>query len=57
VHKTHEGCPSIYLGVPTRHIHSHVGILDLADLEHLVNLVIALVKKMDAKTVASFTNI
>ena len=57
VHKTHEGCPSIYLGVPTRHIHSHVGILDLADLDHLVNLVIALVKKLDAKTVEAFTKV
>jgi putative aminopeptidase FrvX len=57
VHKTREGCPSIYLGIPTRHIHTHVGILDLADVDHTVDLLIALIKKMDAKTVESFTKI
>ena len=57
VHKTREGCPSIYLGVATRHIHSHVGILDLADLDHCVELLIQIVKRLDAKTVASLTEI
>ena len=57
VHKTREGCPSICLGIPTRHIHSHVGILDLADVDRCVALVIAVLKRLDAKTVASFTAI
>ncbi|MBN1516638.1 M42 family metallopeptidase [Candidatus Sumerlaeota bacterium] len=57
VHKVREGCPSIYLGVPTRHIHSHVGILDMQDLENLIELVVQLIKRLDAKTVESFTAI
>lgn len=57
VHKTREGCPSLCLGIPTRHIHSHVGLLDLADVDHCVNLLIAVIKRLDAKTVASFTAI
>lgn len=55
VHKSREGCPSIVLGAATRHIHSHVGIIDLADIDHCVDLVIALIKRLDAKTVASLT--
>ncbi|MFW5870491.1 MAG: peptidase M28, partial [Candidatus Sumerlaeota bacterium] len=57
VHKTREGCPTIYLGVPTRHIHSHVGIADLEDMERLVELVIAVTKKLDATTVADLTEV
>jgi putative aminopeptidase FrvX len=55
VSKLREGCPSIYFGIPTRHIHSHVGLLDLSDLDACVDLAVAVVKKLDAKTVASFT--
>jgi len=57
VHKVREGCPTIYLGVPTRHIHSHVGMADLEDMQRMIDLVLALVKKMDAKTVASLTEV
>ncbi|MBN1867647.1 M42 family metallopeptidase [Candidatus Sumerlaeota bacterium] len=57
IHKTREGCPTIYLGIATRHIHSHVGILDLADLERCVDLLIAVVRRLDGKTVASLTEI
>lgn len=54
VQRQREGCPALYLGVPTRHIHSHVGLLDLADLEHTVDLAIAMIKRLDAKTVQDF---
>jgi len=57
VHKNREGCPSIFLGIPTRHIHSHVGLIDLADLEAVINLTLAVIKRLDAKTVASLTAI
>ncbi|MHA2231788.1 MAG: M42 family metallopeptidase [Candidatus Hodarchaeales archaeon] len=54
-HVLREGCPSLVIGIPTRHIHSHNGILDLADVEEAVKLCTAMVKKLDEKTVKSFT--
>lgn len=57
IHISHAGCPSVVLGVPTRHIHSHVAILSLDDVEHCIELVMALVRKLDRATVDSFTEI
>lgn len=55
VSKGRSGCPSLYVGVPTRHIHSHVAVMDLADLEHWVELIVAVIQKLDAETVAGLT--
>ena len=55
IHMALGGCPSIVVGVPTRHIHSHVGIIALHDVENCVSLVIEVVKRLDAKTVESLT--
>lgn len=52
-HKT--GCPSVVIGIPTRHIHSHVGYLSLKDVENAIRLIIELVKKLDKETVEAFT--
>jgi len=57
IHITGSGCPSLVISVPTRHIHSHNGILDLGDVEKAVNLLIEVIKRLDQKTVASFTEI
>ncbi|MFX0184035.1 MAG: M42 family metallopeptidase [Candidatus Hodarchaeota archaeon] len=57
IHITGSGCPSLVLSVPTRHIHSHNGILDLGDVEKAINLLIEVIKKLDQKTVESFTEI
>ncbi|MFW6255173.1 MAG: M42 family metallopeptidase, partial [Candidatus Sumerlaeota bacterium] len=57
VHKTKTGCPSIYLGIPTRHIHSHAGIIDLHDIQACIDLVVAVVQRLDKKTVQSLTEI
>ncbi|MFW9924844.1 MAG: M42 family metallopeptidase [Candidatus Thorarchaeota archaeon] len=57
IHITGPGCPSICFGIPTRHIHSHYGILDLEDVEKCVNLFIEVLKRLDQKTVDSFTKI
>jgi endoglucanase len=51
------GRPSIVIGVPTRHIHSHVSIVSISDVENAVRLVVELVKRLDAETVKKFTNI
>jgi len=57
IHMDRTGCPSVVLGVPTRHIHSHVGMLSVQDLDNLVRLVTKAVKRLDGETVASFTSI
>ncbi|MEM2839533.1 MAG: M42 family metallopeptidase [Thermoplasmata archaeon] len=56
IHIAHAGCPSIVIGVPTRHIHSHVSLFSLSDLENCVKLSVELVKRLDKKTVAGFTS-
>lgn len=55
IHISNAGCPSVVLGVPTRHIHSHVGMCSLADIENTIKLVVEVVKKLDRKTVDSLT--
>jgi len=57
IHLDRAGCPSIVISVPTRHIHSHVGLFSLEDAENTVKLVIELVKRLDKKTVESFTEL
>jgi endoglucanase len=55
IHMNRAGCPSVVIGVPTRHIHSHVGLLSLEDTENTIKLVVELIKKLNAETVESFT--
>jgi len=57
IHLDRAGCPSVVISVPTRHIHSHVGLFNLEDAENAVKLVLELVKKLDRKTVEGFTRI
>jgi len=57
IHLNRAGCPTVVISVPTRHIHSHVGLLSLDDVQNAVNLVIELIKRLDKKTVESFTAI
>lgn len=57
IHITDMGCPSIVIGIPTRHIHAHNGIIDLVDIENAIILIIELIKRMDKETVESFTKI
>ncbi len=54
IHVSGSGCPSLVLGVPTRHIHSHVGLLALSDVEAAINLVVECIRRLDAGTVSSF---
>jgi putative aminopeptidase FrvX len=49
------GVPTVVIGVPTRHIHSHVGILHRDDYDNALKLVIALIKKLDEATVRELT--
>jgi len=54
IHLHYTGVPSIVLGVPTRHIHSHNSIASVSDVEAALRLVCAVVKKLDGRTVESF---
>jgi putative aminopeptidase FrvX len=55
IHVTGQGVPSISMGVPARYIHSHVSIIDRRDYEATVKLLVALVKRLDQKTVEKLT--
>jgi endoglucanase len=57
IHMDRAGCPSVVMGVPTRHIHSHVGMLSTQDLENAVRLTLEVVKRLDGEAVASFTRL
>ncbi len=57
IHISRTGCPTVVLTVPTRHIHSHVGLLSLKDTENAIRLVIELIKRLDKETVESFTSL
>jgi len=53
IHLNAEGVPSIAMGCAARYIHSHVSIIDRRDVEQTIRLLVALVKRLDAKTVES----
>ncbi len=57
IHITGIGAPSLFIGVPTRHIHSHHAVLDLEDVENGIRLLVEVIKRMDDKTVRSFTTL
>jgi putative aminopeptidase FrvX len=56
IHLHRVGVPTVVLGVPTRHIHSHNTILRRDDFDHTAALVTALVQSLDKKTVAALTS-
>ena len=43
--------PTVNLVVPVRYTHAHYGVMDRADFDGMVELVVALLQKLDAKTV------
>jgi len=55
IHMHNEGVPTVVIGVPTRHIHSHNAILCRDDYDQALALIVAVVKKLDADTVAGLT--
>jgi len=55
IHMHNEGVPTVVIGVPTRHIHSHNAILCRDDYDQALDLIVALVKKLDGETVAGLT--
>ncbi|HUJ75731.1 MAG TPA: M42 family metallopeptidase [bacterium] len=57
MHMANAGCPSVVITVPTRHIHSHVALVSLDDIDNAVALLLEVVKRLDKKTVESLTAI
>lgn len=55
IHLHRQGVPNLVIAVPTRHIHSHAGIIYRGDFDHAVKLVTAAVKKLDRHTVERLT--
>jgi len=55
IHISRTGVPSLYVGVATRYIHSHSGIIHKDDFENLVKLITEVVKALDSETVESLT--
>lgn len=55
IHLSRTGVPTIYIGAPTRYIHAHNGIMNRTDYDNTVKLIVEVIKKLDKKTVQSFT--
>jgi len=56
VHLHHTGVPTVVLAVPARHIHSHTAIIHRNDYDRALRLLIAVIEKLDAETVAGLTH-
>ena len=50
-----EGVPTLYIGPPTRYIHSHAGLIDADDFDNAVKLLVEVTKRLDQNTVAGLT--
>lgn len=55
IHLTYKGVPALSITIATRYIHSHAGILHRDDFENAVKLITAVIKRLDADTVAKLT--
>ncbi|MGJ3648485.1 M42 family metallopeptidase [Sphingomonas sp. GlSt437] len=53
IQATAGGVPTVNLVVPARYTHAHNGIIDRADFDRTVDLVVAIIERLDAKTVAA----
>jgi putative aminopeptidase FrvX len=52
IHLHGTGVPTVVLGVPARHIHAHAGIIHRDDYDGALQLLVGVVAKLDAETVA-----
>ena len=55
IHLHKHGVPTVVVGVPTRHIHSHNSIIRRVDLDNTVDLIIRVLEKLDTRTVSGLT--
>jgi endoglucanase len=52
IHLHRTGVPTVVLAVPARHIHSHASIIHRDDYDRGLQLLVAVVERLDAETVA-----
>ncbi len=50
IQRSRSGAPAINIAVPTRYLHSHNGVISRRDFDHAVQLVTAIVRRLDAET-------
>jgi putative aminopeptidase FrvX len=55
IHLHKSGVPTVVIGVAARHIHSHTSIIHRDDFDRAAQLLVGIVKKLDAHTVAELT--
>lgn len=55
IHLSGTGVPTVVIGVPARHIHSHGAIIHSDDYNNAVQLVTAVVSKLNSEAVAELT--
>jgi endoglucanase len=53
IQQSNGGVPTVNLVVPVRYTHSHNGIINRGDFDRMVDLLVAILESLDAKTVAS----
>jgi endoglucanase len=51
IHLHMKGVPCIYIGVPTRYIHTHAGIINIDDYENTLKLIVETIKVLDEEKV------
>lgn len=55
IQKYATGTPAIAFGVPTRYLHTHTSMIDRADFDRAVDLLVAVLMTLDEKNVSSLT--
>jgi endoglucanase len=56
IHVHASGVPCCIISVPTRHIHTHAGILHADDFDNSVKLLVALIQRLDAAAARKLTS-
>ncbi len=56
MHLAHEGAAGISICIPTRYLHTHTSIIHYEDYENTVKLILAVLKKLNQKTVDEIIN-
>ncbi|WP_067843380.1 M42 family metallopeptidase [Amphibacillus sediminis] len=55
IHLTAKGVPSLSIGIATRYIHSHAGIIHRDDFDYTVQLLVEVIKGLNQETVNQIT--
>ncbi len=56
MHLAHQGAAGLSICIPTRYLHSHTSIIHYDDYENTIKLILAVIMKLDRKTVDNILN-